>query len=165
MSIDDLDPKQIFSAQRVQEVEENSTPNDAQSKEINALAMKVAAQFATDSVAPFLITGLLRVIEFAGLIAIALAIHQMYVTPSGFPSANYFYAIFGGSFLAISFIQALDGYDIIVLRSFISQTSKVIVGLSMALLIFSSHCVLWENYCGFFAGLVCRMVYVGWIFS
>ena len=135
MSIDDLDPKQIFSAQRVHEVEQNSTPNDAQSKEINALAMKVAAQFATDSVAPFLITGLLRVIEFVGLIAIALSIHQMYVTPSGFPSAIYFYAVFGGAFLAISFIQALDGYDIIVLRSFISQTSKVIVGLSMALLI------------------------------
>ncbi len=133
MSIESIDPKEVFSARKV--VAAKDMPKDPKGEEITELAQQVAAHFASDSVAPYLITGLVRLIEFLGLMAIAYTIHQIYVAPGGLPSMVYIYGGLLGSVLSISFIQALDGYDVVTLRSFISQTSKVVTGFSLALLV------------------------------
>ena len=135
MSVDNLDPKEVFSARRVLEVEELSNFDEGKNDEINELAQQVAAQFASDSVAPYLITGLIRITEFVGLLAVAYAIHQYYVSTNIMPQSVYIYGALLGAFLTVSFIQALDGYNIISLRSFIAQSSKVITGISLAMLV------------------------------
>lgn len=135
MEIDNIDPKQIFSARRVQEAADMPDDTNSADGEITELAQQVAAHFASESIAPYLITGLVRLAEFSGILAIAYLIHNIYVSDGSAPSSIYFYGALLGSFLTISFIQALDGYDIVVLRSFISQTSKVITGFSLAMLV------------------------------
>lgn len=135
MSVDSLDPKQVFSARRVHEVQVDGEELNSKNAEITELAQQVAAQFATDSVAPYLITGLIRIAEFGGLLLIAYAIHQIYVSPGEAPIAIYIYSGFLGALFTVTFVQALDGYNIISLRSFIAQSSKVITGFSLTMLV------------------------------
>lgn len=135
MSIDSLDPKQVFSVRKVHEADELPDIVDNNSDEVNELAQQVAAHFASDSIAPYLITGLLRIFELVGLMAIAYIIHEVYVSFGALPSLIYIYGGLMGAFLTIVFVQALDGYDIITLRSFISQSSKVITGFALAMLV------------------------------
>ena len=135
MSVDSLDPKQVFSVRRVHEAEIEPENNNTANNEINELAQQVAEQFATGSVAPYLITGVIRILEFVGLLGVAYIINQIYVAEGIVPKTIYIYAGLIGSFLTISFVQALDGYNIVCLRSFIAQTSKVITGFSLAMLL------------------------------
>ncbi len=132
MSIDNLDPKQVFSVRKVHEA---ADIDEGKSEEVTELAQQVAAHFATDSVAPYLITGLIRVAEFIGLLAIAYLIHEFYVSTGTMPTLVYIYGSLLGAFLTIVFVQALDGYDIITLRSFIAQSSKVITGFALSMLV------------------------------
>ncbi|MCF6322690.1 MAG: hypothetical protein L3J32_13125, partial [Rhizobiaceae bacterium] len=113
MSVDNIDPKQAFSVRRLQEVEDIANDQNGNDDEISEIAEQVAAQFASDSIAPYLITGLVRLAEFFGLLAIAYIIHRMYVSDGSLPSFFYIYGGVLGAFFTISFIQALDGYDII----------------------------------------------------
>ncbi len=135
MSVDNIDPKQVFSARRVHSAEEYSEKGKLQNQKVTEIAKQVAAQFATDSVAPYIITGIIRIAEFFGLLLIAYIIHQIHVATSGFPVDIYIYASLIGSFLTVSFVQALDGYNIISLRSFIAQSSKVVTGFALAMLV------------------------------
>ncbi len=135
MSVDNIDPKQVFSVRRLQEIDEVSSDHDGNNVEINEVAEQVAAQFASDSIAPYLITGLVRIAEFLGLMAIAYIIHRLYVFDGNLPTFFYIYGSVLGAFFTISFIQALDGYDIITFRSFISQSSKVITGFALSMLV------------------------------
>ena len=160
MSVDDLDLKQVFSARRVRESPSVLQKSDGKNEEINELAQQVAAQFASDSVAPYLITGLIRVAEFIGLMVIAYIIFYSYVSPETQPqSVNmlYMYAGLLGSFLTVSFIQALDGYNVISLRSFIAQSSKVITAFSMAMLL-----LMMFGFFGKFAIQISRVWFASW---
>ena len=135
MSVNNLDPKQVFSARRVNEAQEYPQADGTKEQKITELAQQVAGQFAADSVAPYLITGLLRIVEFSGLLIVAYVMHQYYVSIGSAPSNFYIYSGILGAFFTVSFIQALDGYNIISLRSFITQSSKVITGFSLAMLV------------------------------
>jgi Undecaprenyl-phosphate glucose phosphotransferase len=135
MSVNNLDPKQVFSARRVNEAQEYPQADGTKEQKITELAQQVAGQFAADSVAPYLITGLLRIVEFSGLLIVAYVMHQYYVSIGSAPSNFYIYSGILGTFFTVSFIQALDGYNIISLRSFITQSSKVITGFSLAMLV------------------------------
>lgn len=133
MSVDSIDPKEVFSPAKVFKAKD-LPETEGRESELNEMAMQVASQFAEGSVAPYLITGLLRLTEFFGLVIIAYLIHELYVSVNLIPSNVYIVAGLLGSFLTIAFIQALDGYDIVTLRSYISQGSKVVLGFALAML-------------------------------
>lgn len=102
--------------------------------ELNELAKQVAELFSADAVSPALITGLIRLGELLGLIAVAFAIKAIYVPGEEMSFAGYGGAALLGALLAVCFTQAIDGYQVSVLRKFISQFSKAITGFTVAML-------------------------------
>ncbi len=140
MSVNEMDPKVIFSPRRVLETAQDGAPADGDGNvekviELNELARQVAEQFADDSVPRYLVIGLVRVAEFLGLMAAALVIYAAYVWPGPISTSAYMGAAALGAFLAVSFIQVMDGYDITTMRTFIGQCSKAVTGFVFALLL------------------------------
>ncbi|MCP4184902.1 MAG: undecaprenyl-phosphate glucose phosphotransferase [Hyphomicrobiales bacterium] len=134
MSVNNLDPKQVFSSRRINEADDYPQADGSKEKKINELAQQVAGQLAADSIAPYLITGLLRIVEFSGLMVVAYIMYQYYVLTDS-PSSLYIYCGLIGGLFSVGFTQALGGYNIISLRSFIAQSSKVITGFLLAMLV------------------------------
>ena len=103
--------------------------------ELNELAKQVAEQFSSDVVAPRLITGVARLVEFLGLASISMLIYLIYVVPQAGMGGLYLTASILGSFLAVAAIQALDGYMMDTFRSYVAQVSKAVTGFGFAMLL------------------------------
>lgn len=131
MSTKSITPDHKFTREAVKntDVEEESG-----STELNELARQVAEQFASDVVAPHLISAFVRLTDFIGLLALGLGLYGAYVWPDNDIQSKYVVASLLGSFLTICFIQAMDGYQTASLRNLISQTSRVISGFTIALM-------------------------------
>ena len=126
--------KALFSPKAMREVESGLDLGDSRKVELNELARQVAELFSADAVSPHLITGFVRIFEFAGLLAISLAFHFYFAHANDNLLVQHLGAAFLGSILSVSFIQALDGYQIMSLRNFITQFSKALTGFTVALL-------------------------------
>lgn len=133
MTIESLDPKEIFSKRKVQEVEPAPSVNNK--AQLNELAEQVARQFASNSVSPYLITGIVRIADLLGIAAISMVVYLMYVAHGEYANLYpYMIASAVGSVITFSFIQAFDGYAIANLRSFISVGSKTVSAFLLAML-------------------------------
>jgi len=126
-------PEAVFSAKAVREAAGQESPTGKAPVELNALARQVAELFSADAMSPHLITGLVRAGEFFGLLAVAFGVLAYYLPGAVFTNI-YTGAVLLGSILAIGFIQAIDGYQVSALRSFIEQVSKAVMGFTLAML-------------------------------
>lgn len=122
----------IISPQIVGE-KSTDTPS-ARSVELNDLARQVAQLFSADALSPNLLKGLVRIGEFLGILAVAFAIFTYYLPDAHFSDVRYSGAAFLGAILAVCFTQALDGYQITTLRSYIVQITKAATGFTLAML-------------------------------
>ncbi|MEZ5872647.1 MAG: undecaprenyl-phosphate glucose phosphotransferase [Nitratireductor sp.] len=127
------DPRTIFSAKAIREAVGDEKISEKRAVELNELAKQVAELFSSDAVSPFLISGMVRIIEFIGLLAISLGVSFLYLPADERFSLIYVGASFLGAILAVCFTQAIDGYQISSLRSFANQISKVVTGFTLAL--------------------------------
>ncbi|MEZ5800387.1 MAG: hypothetical protein R3D29_07840 [Nitratireductor sp.] len=103
------DPRMIFSAKAIREAEGDEKISEKRAVELNELAKQVAELFSSDAVSPFMISGMVRIIEFLGLLAISLAVSFVYLPGEERFSFTYIGASFLGAFLAVCFTQAVDG--------------------------------------------------------
>jgi Undecaprenyl-phosphate glucose phosphotransferase len=124
-------PKSVFSAEKVRATD--APQDNGRPAELNELARQVAELFATGSVPPSLVTGLTRLGEFLLLLAVATGVFTFRAGPHDGPLALYAGAALLGATLAVSFVQALDGYQIATLRNLLGQASKAIAGFTLAM--------------------------------
>src|SRR5690606_37613097 len=79
-----FDPEALRrKASEIRTISAESPPDNANGEKVaalNPLARKIAQQFRDDSYSPAMITGLLRLAEFAALLAIGYCIHVFYVS-------------------------------------------------------------------------------------
>ena len=127
-------PETVFTAEAVRNATLDGEVSDKRSAELNELAKQVAQLFSADAMSPRLITGLVRMGEFFGLLAIACGVLAYYLSVEWLMSVQYTSAVLLGSILAVGFTQAIDGYQISVLRSFVGQISKALTGFTLAML-------------------------------
>lgn len=106
--------------------------------ELNELARQVAELFSANSISPLLIAGFVKMGDFAGLLASALVIYAFFLPVSLDGTIRYGSAGAAGALLAISLIQALDGYAAASLRRFFVQLSIAVAALTIAIMVLFS---------------------------
>jgi Undecaprenyl-phosphate glucose phosphotransferase len=89
------------------------------------IASQVAELYAAGSVAPTLVTGTIRILEFLGLLAASYFAHRLREETGGDgPAIIYQTAAVTGALLSILIAQIADAYEIGTLRSFPSQFAR-----------------------------------------
>lgn len=124
----------MFSAEAIRNASIDEPVSEERATELNELAKQVAELFADDAMSPSLISGLVRVGEFFGLLAIAFGFLAFYLSTVGLMTVQYPVAALLGAILTVGFVQAIDGYQISSLRSFLNQVSKAVTGFTLAML-------------------------------
>ena len=85
--------------------------------ELNALAMRTARQLSADSYSPAIVSGMLRLFEFAGFSLTGFLVLFAYLEMRLGESAHYTLAILVGSSLAVAALQLADAYPVPAMRS------------------------------------------------
>jgi Undecaprenyl-phosphate glucose phosphotransferase len=104
-------PTERFSPQAVRDYADTSAPA-AGKGELNETARNIAAQFRRDTMSPVMVSGALRLVEFAALALSGMALAIAYV---GLPDAFAWYyptLTIAASALAIIILETLDCYQI-----------------------------------------------------
>jgi len=122
-----------FSARAMLDAAASEGAAERRKTELNELARQVAELFSSDAVSPYLISGLVRLAEFLGIIAVALAAYHWYHGPLSAGFLVYAGASAFGASLTMLLVQALDGYEIAALRSFTRQFSRALIGFTAAM--------------------------------
>ncbi|WP_147179390.1 MULTISPECIES: undecaprenyl-phosphate glucose phosphotransferase [Alphaproteobacteria] len=94
-----------------------AAPGTREEAEINPLAKQIAKQFRDENYSPTIITGQLRLLEFAGLFVLGLAIHYFLFDNSVTRTLIDLMIALTGSILAVLFNQIADSYQISALRA------------------------------------------------
>ncbi|PTM98844.1 undecaprenyl-phosphate glucose phosphotransferase [Mycoplana dimorpha] len=101
----------IAPAKRADEADDNAEV------ELNPLARQIALQFRAENYSPTMITGLLRLLEFAALFAIGCAITVFYVAPGFDMMLLYIGEAAAGAALGVLVLHLADTYQIPSLRA------------------------------------------------
>jgi Undecaprenyl-phosphate glucose phosphotransferase len=100
-------------------------------------ALAAAAHLSRQPISPLLVTGLVRLLEFAVLLAAGAAIYLAYVAPESGLDLWYSAPVFGGPLLAVLLIQIADGYTIPTLRSGVMQLGRVFIAWTLVFALFT----------------------------
>ena len=134
----EIDPKLTFSANAVIS---NSISGHADHKretvQLNERANQVASQFAANAISPVLITGTVRLIEFAMIFLIGMGVYAWYVYPLDGFKLIYPVTSFTGAVMSMIFFQAVDAYQISSLRTNITQIGRVFAAWTMVFAFFA----------------------------
>ena len=142
------DPASRFSADAVRKFEDQSAGNGP-SGGLSDLARQVAAQYGRDTMSPVMVTGVLRLIEFALLFLSGLA---LYVYFEGFfHNLGWQYALTFGSasLLAIVLLDIADCYQISALFRPVANFGRILAmwsGTFAALALTAFFMKISENY-------------------
>ena len=111
--MNEIDPRLRYAADKVRSFEDGLDPS-AHEGRLDGLVERIAAEYKADRVSPIMVSGILRLGEFAGLAVIAAAIMYSYL--GWIPTWHYPVAIFSGSALFVIFTELLDGYQMRAFR-------------------------------------------------
>jgi FlaA1/EpsC-like NDP-sugar epimerase len=93
---------------------------------LNPIAQQVANQFRADSMSPIMVTGTLRLVEFALLALSGLLIYGGYVGAGGPLNWQYPATICFGALLMVVLLEMGDAYQVSALRHPISQFGRIL---------------------------------------
>lgn len=113
--MDEIDPAKRFSVEAVRKFDDGSDLS-AKPTKINKIALQVATQYRRDTMSPVMVSGVLRLIEFAVLLISGVTLYAAYV---GFNTALYWQypAIVAiGSLVTVLLLEFSDMYQISALR-------------------------------------------------
>ena len=126
----------IFSVEAIRDAkEDDDATSRARAVELNEMAKQVAELFSSDAISSRLIASLVRIGEFVGLAAIAFLVRHYYLAGSSEPFIIYAAAVTLGTALTLTFVQAIDGYEVSILRNFMGQFSKAAAGFTLAMVV------------------------------
>jgi Undecaprenyl-phosphate glucose phosphotransferase len=133
----------------------SSAPAAAERQDIQALARQIAGQLQRDSYSPTMVTGLLRITEFAGLFLAGFAIYAIYVLPRDPWMPEYLVTLLFGSVLTVLLMQIADAYQIPALRNALRTLPKAFGAWAAAFLLMALTAFLLkigEDYSRFWFG-------------
>ncbi|MBB5043199.1 undecaprenyl-phosphate glucose phosphotransferase [Shinella fusca] len=129
-----FDPEALRrKASEIRTISAESPPDNANGEKVaalNPLARKIAQQFRDDSYSPAMITGLLRLAEFAALLAIGYCIHVFYVSMA--ITVFYVAVLVGGAAIGVLLLQLADAYQVPALRSPLRMTPRILAAWAIA---------------------------------
>ncbi|MCC0030172.1 MAG: undecaprenyl-phosphate glucose phosphotransferase [Brucellaceae bacterium] len=128
---------------------------DADDIVLSERARMVASQFRRDNTSPVLVSGLMRLGEFALILSIGVALYTGYVGLGNHLSWEYPVAIAWTSLLAVLFFEIIDAYQIPKLRHPIRVGSRMFLAWSAAfasLLMFGFFLKISDQFSRFWLG-------------
>ncbi|MCB1382801.1 MAG: undecaprenyl-phosphate glucose phosphotransferase [Notoacmeibacter sp.] len=126
-----IDPTDSFSPKAVREFQPDEEAK-ARSRAFNAMAKTVAAQYRDDKLSPGMISGIVRLLEFALLAAIGLGLFLHYVGVSSAIAGSYVLAALAGSALVVAAMELGEGYRISRLRRPYQRISRTLLAYAGA---------------------------------
>ena len=95
--------------------------------ELNPIARQVAAQYRHDTMSPVMVSGYLRLIEFALLAGCGAIMYVFYVAFDTHLTWQYPALILGGSLLAVILLELTDSYQMPTLRQPLKHLSTLLI--------------------------------------
>ena len=105
-------------------------------RRLTPAALAVSNQKVSRAYSPIVIAGVVRVIDFAMLSAIGIALYFGYVVPLGRFSWEFLTAIFGVAATAVICFQAADIYQVQLFRGHLRQMTRMISSWAFVFLLF-----------------------------
>jgi len=121
-----LEPANPFSPDAVRGFAEASAKAD-ENAELNQIARQVAAQYRRDTMSPVMVSGYLRLIEFALLALCGAVMFALYVGFDTHLTWEYPALIVGGSLLAVLLLELADTYQISTLRNPVGHLGSLLL--------------------------------------
>jgi Undecaprenyl-phosphate glucose phosphotransferase len=124
--MNEINPSEKFTKDAVRAFAPSDGPA-APSAKLNLIAQQVANQFRADSMSPIMVTGTLRLAEFALLALSGLLIYAGYVGSGGPLNWEYPATICFGALLMVVLLEMGDSYQVSALRHPMSQFGRILV--------------------------------------
>jgi len=123
--MNEIDPKARFSKNAVRNHKgEGTIPPDSS---LNPMAEQVASQYRRDTMSPVMVSGTLRIVEFALLAVSGLILHGMLIGYSTHLVWHYPTIALVGSLLTVILLEFSECYQMTALRSPLSHAGKIIL--------------------------------------
>ena len=123
--MNETDPTQRFSKKAVRNHKGEGTSSSPQM--LNPMAEQIASQYRRDTMSPVMVSGTLRLVEFALLAASGLLLHGMLIGYATHLVWHYPAIAFAGSLLTVILLEFSDCYQITALRSPLAHAGKIIL--------------------------------------
>jgi Undecaprenyl-phosphate glucose phosphotransferase len=123
--MNEIDPSHRFSVGAIRAFDDGGK-DIRQSNGLNPVARQIAVQYRRDTMSPVMVSGALRLIEFALTLLVGLAAHFAHLG-SHPHSLQYPLVMFAGSALAVVLLEFADAYQMPVLRRPLSHLGKLLV--------------------------------------
>ncbi len=130
--MNEIDPSHKFTRDAVRTHPDASWSGAAPAR-LNQTARQIAGQYRRDTMSPVMVSGILRLAEFALLIASGFAMLAWYVGPSSWLDWHYASAIAGGAVIAVFLLEIADGYQIGFLRRPFANLGRILLAWGSAL--------------------------------
>jgi hypothetical protein len=124
--MNEIDPASRFTVDAVRKFDDG-VDHRSQPTSINNIALQVASQYRRDTMSPVMVSGVLRIIEFAVLLVSGVALYAHYV---GFNTALYWHypaIVAGGSLLTVILLELTDMYQISALRRPFANVGRLLL--------------------------------------
>jgi len=123
--MDQLDPTRP-------EESDNTSPLRAQASAagepgLPPIARQVAAQYRQDSISPVIVSGVVRLVELALMLASGLLVYALYIGFDSHPYWQYPAVIAGASLTAVVLLEFSECYQMPVLRNPLGSTGRILL--------------------------------------
>ncbi|WP_296745134.1 undecaprenyl-phosphate glucose phosphotransferase, partial [Mesorhizobium sp.] len=123
--MNEIDPAHRFSIDAVRKFD--SPAEDEKPGAINDVARQVASQYRRDTMSPIMVSGVLRMVEFALLFLSGLCLYFYYVGFFNYLAWQYPLTIAAASFLAVVLLDVTDCYQISALMRPLANFGRVLL--------------------------------------
>ncbi len=123
--MNDIDPAKRFPPEAARELQ--ASPAGERPSVLNEMARQVASQLGNDTVTPVMVSGTLRILEFAALTLSGLVVYWFLVGPFDLSEWQYYIVIAAGSAIAVAFLEFSDCYQVAALMRPFATFSRILL--------------------------------------
>ena len=124
--MNEIDPKLRYSMQAVRAFSEGAAARNPL-ETLNPVAEQVAAQYRRDTMSPVIVSGTLRLVEFALLALSGLLVFVLHVGLGTHLVWHYPAIAIGASLTAVILLELTDGYQMSTLRNPVGNAGRVLL--------------------------------------
>jgi len=126
--MNDMDPKLRFRA--AAKLASTNHHEDVVPEELGQEAERIANLFSDRPYSARLVAGVTRLVDFSAILMFGLGIYVSYAMQDGI-DWKYLLPIFAGGLLSIVLLQAVQAYDLGVMRSLVTQCGRIFMAVTL----------------------------------
>ena len=130
----EIDPAHRFSADTVRKLDADKSGGEA--SRLNSMARQIAAQYRRDTMSPVMVSGVLRLIEFALLAVSGLVLFAFHVGTSTELVWHYPAIVTAASLITVVLLEIADCYQVPALIRPVSSLGRILLAWAGALALF-----------------------------